>query len=168
MVWGTGTYGINLSDLKTFYAKYDVDNDVSLVHPMGYPGNSQGDNFGEGTLDAQYISSLGPGITTFVYNSNNSASTEFGLGFGPAMTDFIVALANIVRVLSLIERRKGKNVRSLAAEPTPSRCLDLSRQSLLVLLQRDVQRGDEDQQDAHLRGVRRLWYESEIVKHHKP
>ncbi len=37
---------------------------------------------------------LGPGVRTFEYNSNDSSSTEAGLGFGPAMVDFIVALAN--------------------------------------------------------------------------
>jgi hypothetical protein len=47
-----------------------------IVTAMGYPGESSGDNFGEGTLDTQYVSGIAPGVRTFAYNSNNSASTE--------------------------------------------------------------------------------------------
>ena len=47
------------------------------------------DNFGDGTLDTHMISSFGLNVNTLVSNTNTSASTEEGNGFGQAMLDFI-------------------------------------------------------------------------------
>lgn len=47
----------------------------------------------EATLDVSYISGIGQGITTLVYNSNSSMSTEEGNGFGAALLHFAASLA---------------------------------------------------------------------------
>lgn len=94
MVWGTGTFGFASSDLAQFYTTYNISNPLSNLIPFGMAGTVGGDNFGEGTLDTTYISSLGVGIATIVANTDNSSDTEWGPGFGPALLNFVDALSN--------------------------------------------------------------------------
>lgn len=91
MVWGTGTFGYSSEDLSSFYSTFNVDNDVSNVRAKGHKGDPSGANFGEGTLDTQYISGIATNTNTQVFNSNNSATTEFSYGFGYAMLEFTKA-----------------------------------------------------------------------------
>ena len=105
MVWGPGTFGYSESELERLKrddvpllnldkVKFDTEN-------HGEPG---GDNFGEGNLDTQMISSFGLNATVIVSNTNTSSSTEEGNGFGEAMLDFVTALANredLPQILSL-------------------------------------------------------------------
>ena len=62
---------------------YDTDNH----------GEAGGDNFMEGQLDVEMISTFGLGATTLVSNTNTTASTEEGSGFGAALLDFLTELA---------------------------------------------------------------------------
>jgi hypothetical protein len=94
MVWGTGTYGYSTADLSMFYSKYDVAGNVSSVSMLGYQGNPNGANWGEATLDVQYISSVGLGVATIVANTDNATSSESSGGFGPGFLEFAAALAN--------------------------------------------------------------------------
>eukprot|EP00128_Syssomonas_multiformis_P001382 Colp12_sorted_trinity150504_noHs@16960 len=94
MVWGTGTFGFLKSDLPKFWSTYKINNDVSLLVTEGSAGTAGGDNFGEGTLDVTYIASMGTGVKTLVANTNTSKSTETGGGFGPALLNFALSLAN--------------------------------------------------------------------------
>jgi hypothetical protein len=94
MVWGTGTYGYSTADLSMFYSKYDVAGNVSSVSMLGYQGNPNGANWGEATLDVQYISSVGLGVATVVANTDNATSSESSGGFGPGFLEFAAALAN--------------------------------------------------------------------------
>ena len=64
----------------------------------GTPG---GDNFGEGQLDVDMISSFGLNVTTLVANTNTSASTEETTGFGAALLNFLTDLSS---------REEGKKV----------------------------------------------------------
>merc|ERR1719277_2398672 len=67
-------------------------------------GVAGGDNFAEGNLDTKMIASFGLNVETIVSNTNTSASTEEGSGFGQAMLDFVTGLAARARlphVLSL-------------------------------------------------------------------
>mmetsp|Transcript_44113 Transcript_44113/g.86261 ORF Transcript_44113/g.86261 Transcript_44113/m.86261 type:complete len:565 (-) Transcript_44113:202-1896(-) len=105
MVWGPGTFGYSLSQLKRFKqsqcpllnldkVKFDTQN-------HGEPG---GDNYGEGNLDTQMISAFGLNVTTLVSNTNTSSSTEEGKGFGAALLDFLTELPSrpdLPQVLSL-------------------------------------------------------------------
>jgi len=105
MVWGPGTFGYSQSQLLMFKAtecpklamskvKFDTQN-------HGQPG---GDNFGEGNLDVRMIASFGLGVETLVSNTNTSASTEEGMGFGQALLDFITKLSSrptLPQVLSI-------------------------------------------------------------------
>lgn len=79
MVWGPGTFGYSASQLGQFKeiqcpllnmdkVKFDTENH----------GKSGGDNYGEGNLDTQMISSFGLNVQTLVSNTNVSASTEEG------------------------------------------------------------------------------------------
>ena len=94
MVWGTGTYGYSEADLSMFYKNYDVAGNVSNVRMLGYAGVPNGANWGEATLDVQYISSIGLGVATVVANTDNATSSESSGGFGPGFLEFAVALAN--------------------------------------------------------------------------
>ena len=105
MVWGPGTFGFSVSGLQQFAQQQcpllAVDKVKFDTANHGTPG---GDNFGEGTLDTHMISSFGLNVNTLVSNTNTSASTEEGNGFGQAMLDFLTALANrktLPQVLSL-------------------------------------------------------------------
>ena len=55
-------------------------------------GKAGGDNYGEGNLDVSMITSFGLNVETIVSNTNTSASTEEGNGFGQAMLDFVTEL----------------------------------------------------------------------------
>jgi len=104
MVWGPGTYGILKSDLSSYYSQFSVPTTASSVSQQGFKGTPGGDNFGEATLDTEVITAMAPGVPTIVYNSNNSQSTEEGLGFGYAFLDFVQNMssqAQIPWVLSL-------------------------------------------------------------------
>jgi len=84
---------------------FNVTASVSDVRITQFKGTPGGDNWGEGTLDATYITSMAPGVTTWVVNSNTSMSTEEGTGFGWAFYDELMALNQVqllpVTVLSL-------------------------------------------------------------------
>eukprot|EP01104_Vermistella_antarctica_P007906 TRINITY_DN1958_c0_g1_i1.p1 TRINITY_DN1958_c0_g1~~TRINITY_DN1958_c0_g1_i1.p1 ORF type:complete len:639 (-),score=152.97 TRINITY_DN1958_c0_g1_i1:1584-3470(-) len=106
MVYGAGTYGYLESDLKSFYSKFNVDEDISLVSTVGFQGVPGGDNFYEATLDIQYITGIAPGIKSLVVNNNNTKSADNGPVFGYAMLDWMTTLAaandtDIPYVLSL-------------------------------------------------------------------
>ncbi len=88
----------------------------------GYSGKPGGDNFYEGTLDTEYISSMALGVKTVVANTNNSFSTEEGsgifvlflvrwhwlshssllTGFGDALLSFVANLVVRNKVLVVI------------------------------------------------------------------
>ena len=77
---------------------------VDKVSADGFIGTAGGDNYEEGNLDTQMIASFGLNVTTLVSNTNTSASTEEGVGFGQAFLDFLTSLANrpvLPQVLSL-------------------------------------------------------------------
>jgi len=94
MIWGPGTYGYKESDLENFFKHFcptcstsKVEFDVSNLW-----NGTDGDNFGEGTLDVQWIASMGNGVRTLVSNTNISASTEKGESFGNALFEFLIML----------------------------------------------------------------------------
>ena len=105
MVWGPGTFGYDPSQLAQLKesecpllnlskVKFDTPN-------HGTPG---GDNWMEGNLDVSMISTFGLNVETLVSNTNTSASTEEGNGFGQAMLDFVTELAGrdiVPQVLSI-------------------------------------------------------------------
>jgi len=95
MVWGPGTFGYSASQLRLHKlmqcplldlakVKFDTDNH----------GEAQGDNFEEGNLDVKMIASFGLNVKTLVSNTNTSASTEEGEGFGQALLSFVTELAS--------------------------------------------------------------------------
>lgn len=89
-VWGPGTFGVLTSDLSAFYSYYSVPASTGAVKIPWHKGTPGGDNFGEGTLDATYITSMAPGVATYVINSNTSESTEESPGFGYALENFML------------------------------------------------------------------------------
>ena len=98
---------------------------MDKVKTDGFKGKAGGDNYGEGNLDTRQIASFGErhapprvgsvdklqptvstglNVSTLVSNTNTSASTEEGMGFGQAMLDFVTSLAArpvVPHVLSL-------------------------------------------------------------------
>lgn len=93
MVWGPGTFGYSPTALQawktamcplinTEKVKFDTENHGRV-----------GDNFIEGNLDVTMITSFGLNVETVVSNTNTSASTEEGTGFGQALLDFATELA---------------------------------------------------------------------------
>lgn len=104
MVWGPGTFGFGRGGLEGFRDAHCPLLNVDKVQVDGFHGTAGGDNYGEGNLDTQMIASFGLNVTTLVSNTNTSASTEEGAGFGQAMLDFITSLAArpvLPQVLSL-------------------------------------------------------------------
>ena len=96
MVWGPGTFGVADDDLNAFYYAFNVSTSAAAVIERvggGGAGVPGGDNFGEGTLDATYITSMGLGVRTLVANTNATNTTEETFGFGWALLDFARALA---------------------------------------------------------------------------
>jgi len=105
MVWGPGTFGYGHEALENFKrSECGLLNTNKVVYDTANHGVPHGDNFFEGTLDVQMISAYGLNITTVVSNTNTSASTEEGTGFGLAMLNFITELASrkdVPQILSL-------------------------------------------------------------------
>ena len=96
MVWGPGTFGVADDDLNAFYYAFNVSTSAAAVIERvggGGAGVPGGDNFGEGTLGATYITSMGLGVRTLVANTNATNTTEETFGFGWALLDFARALA---------------------------------------------------------------------------
>lgn len=94
MVWGPGSYGYSTSDLAQFYEAFHMDpSNVHNVNTTDFKGTPGGDNFGEGSLDVQQISSMALGCKTLVSNTNTSKSTEETYGFGYAFLDFLIEIA---------------------------------------------------------------------------
>eukprot|EP01047_Picozoa_sp_COSAG01_P038332 COSAG01_NODE_3105_length_6577_cov_4.068077_6_plen_582_part_00 len=104
MVWGPGTFGYGKGGLEGFRDAHCPLLNVDKVKTDGYKGKAGGDNYGEGNLDTRQIASFGLNVSTLVSNTNTSASTEEGAGFGQAMLDFVTSLAArpvVPHVLSL-------------------------------------------------------------------
>lgn len=105
MVWGPGTFGYSARDLGLFRDHYAPKLDLKKITCNSKADcANHGDNFGEGSLDTEYISSMGLGVRTEALNTNMSSSTEEGEGFGQALLDFIVTLSqkqDVPHVLSL-------------------------------------------------------------------
>jgi len=94
MVYGTGTFGYREDDIAMFFNTYAPSSsvkDVSFDKSNVWKGKT-GKNFVEGELDVSYIAGMAPGVKTLVANSNISASTEAGEGFGAALLAFLVEL----------------------------------------------------------------------------
>jgi len=77
-----------------FYHNYCPNCNVSNVgfDVSNLWNGTTGDNFGEGSLDVQYISSMGNGVKTLVTNTNISPDTESGVAFGEALFNFLIML----------------------------------------------------------------------------
>jgi hypothetical protein len=94
MVWGPGTFGYDPVALYVFAQEQCPLLNVSqIMFDNNNHGQAGGDNFGEGSLDVSMIASFGLNVKTIVSNTNTSASTEEGNGFGQALLDFLVDLA---------------------------------------------------------------------------
>eukprot|EP00008_Paramoeba_atlantica_P011211 CAMPEP_0201492618 /NCGR_PEP_ID=MMETSP0151_2-20130828/34030_1 /ASSEMBLY_ACC=CAM_ASM_000257 /TAXON_ID=200890 /ORGANISM="Paramoeba atlantica, Strain 621/1 / CCAP 1560/9" /LENGTH=610 /DNA_ID=CAMNT_0047879535 /DNA_START=1 /DNA_END=1833 /DNA_ORIENTATION=- len=93
MVWGSGTYGILESDMIQFFSAYGINEDLSLIEPKGRPGYPPGDNFAEATLDVQYIGGMANNITTVAWNNDDRPISEFNIGMGDAMLEFMYYLS---------------------------------------------------------------------------
>lgn len=109
MVFGTGTFGYREDDLKLFhrtYASTSSSDDVSLDEHNAWSGDT-GKNFVEGMLDVSYITAFAPGVKTIVANTNSSAATEAGEGFGAAMLAFLVDLNGRDKVPSVLSLSLG-------------------------------------------------------------
>jgi len=95
MVWGPGTYGVSFDDLSQFYSTFNITASTASVSIPMFKGTPGGDNWGEGSLDASYITAFAPGVSTLVVNSNTSMTTEEGLGFGYAFSEFLFYLGSL-------------------------------------------------------------------------
>lgn len=85
------------------YATTSSSKDVSFDQSNKWTGET-GKNFVEGELDVSYIAAMAPGVKTLVANTNISAATESGEGFGAALLAFLVELngrPNVPNVLSM-------------------------------------------------------------------
>lgn len=102
MVWGPGTFGVAKSDLASFYSYWGLPSTTAQVDIPWFPGQEGGDNFGEGTLDATYTTSMAPGVKTYVVNSNTSMSAEEGPGFGYALENFLVLTLGQMKQVPLV------------------------------------------------------------------
>ncbi|GMI07791.1 hypothetical protein TrVE_jg6396 [Triparma verrucosa] len=105
MVWGPGTFGYSKAKLEAHKIAeaplINMDKIEFWTENHGTPG---GDNFGEGQLDVDMISSFGLNVTTLVANTNTSASTEETTGFGAALLNFLTDLSSreeVPHVLSM-------------------------------------------------------------------
>ena len=105
MVWGPGTFGYSPETLALFKEQQaPLINMDKVLFATPNHGVAGGDNFGEGQLDVQMISSFGLNATTLVSNTNTSASTEETNGFGAALLDFVADLSanqSIPHILSM-------------------------------------------------------------------
>jgi len=129
MVWGPGTFGYSSSQLASFSRmQCPLLNLSQIVFDTDNHGIEGGANFGEGQLDVSMISTFGLNIKTLVSNTNTSASTEQGNGFGEALLDFIVELSgrqNIPQVLSM-------SLGSLSAYSCDLLCSEAAKKSIKV------------------------------------
>lgn len=93
MVWGPGTFGYDRASLEQLKSSevplLNLEKIVYYTKNHGVPG---GDNYGEGSLDTTMTSSFALNATIIVANTNTSASTEEGNGFGQALLDFVQEL----------------------------------------------------------------------------
>lgn len=95
MIWGPGSFGYSSLQLRLHKAKQcPLLNMNKVKFDTANHGESGGDNYGEGNLDTKMISSFGLNVSTIVSNTNISASTEEGDGFGQALLDFATELAS--------------------------------------------------------------------------
>ena len=95
MVWGPGSFGYSREALRIFKRMEAPLLNMSRVQfDTENHGESGGDNFGEGMLDTKMISAFGLNVRTLVSNTNTSASTEEGNGFGQALLDFLTSLTS--------------------------------------------------------------------------
>jgi len=166
MVWGPGTFGYSTWQLRLFKASQCPKLNMQKVKfDTPYHGSAGGDNFGEGNLDTQMIAAFGLNVETLVSNTNTSASTEEGYGFGQTMLDFLTQLAarpKLPHVLSL-------SLGSLSAASCDKLCdeaaklghsreecdsfLQTQRQVCMFLSKEQVQRIDTALQVLGARGV---------------
>jgi len=105
MVWGPGTFGYSKVQLAMHKASQCPKLNMGKVKfDTNNHGQAGGDNYGEGNLDVKMIASFGLNVETLVSNTNTSASTEEGYGFGQALLDFITELSSrktVPQVLSM-------------------------------------------------------------------
>ncbi|GMH58693.1 hypothetical protein TL16_g02665 [Triparma laevis f. inornata] len=105
MVWGPGTFGYSKAKLEAHKIKEaPLINMDKVEFWTENHGTSGGDNFGEGQLDVDMITSFGLNVTTLVANTNTSASTEETTGFGAALLNFLTDLSSreeVPHVLSM-------------------------------------------------------------------
>lgn len=104
MVWGPGSFGYSKVALGAFKLSQCPLLNMGKVQFDTENHGHVGDNYMEGNLDVSMIASFGLNVTTLVSNTNASASTEEGQGFGQALLDFITELAarkTVPHVLSI-------------------------------------------------------------------
>lgn len=104
MVWGPGTFGYSAMDLRDFQESQCPKLNMEKVKFDTENHGKSGDNFGEGNLDTKMIAAFGLNVMTLVSNTNTSASTEEGDGFGQALLDFVTELSSreiVPHVLSM-------------------------------------------------------------------
>jgi len=95
MVWGPGTFGYSKVALeKQKNTEAPLINMDKIIFDTANEGEEGGDNFMEGQLDVNMVSSFGLNVTTLVSNTNTTASTEESTGFGAALLQFLTQLAN--------------------------------------------------------------------------
>eukprot|EP00440_Ansanella_granifera_P062114 gb/GFBE01067341.1/.p1 GENE.gb/GFBE01067341.1/~~gb/GFBE01067341.1/.p1 ORF type:complete len:568 (+),score=112.16 gb/GFBE01067341.1/:1-1704(+) len=125
MVWGPGTFGYSRIQLGLFKASQCPLLDMGKVQfDTPNHGSAGGDNYGEGNLDTQMIASFGLNAETIVSNTNTSASTEEGLGFGQAMLDFLTELSGRPRLPQVLSLSLG----SLSAASCDKLCDEAAKQ----------------------------------------
>jgi len=108
MVWGPGSFGVSMDDLETFYEYYCESCDTKdVTYDTENHGKSGGDNFMEGSLDTQLISSMGEHVPTIVSNTNTSMETEEGQGFGWALLNFLIDMNNRDSVPTVLSMSLG-------------------------------------------------------------
>jgi len=124
MVWGPGTFGYSTSDLKRHKdTQCPLLNMDKIKFDTQNHGKNGGDNFGEGNLDVQMITSFGLNVETVVSNTNTSASTEEGTGFGQALLDFITELSSRTTVPQVLSMSLG----SLSAASCDLLCTEAAK-----------------------------------------
>ena len=124
MVWGPGTFGFSLKDLEAFAAQQaPLINTAKVLFDTPNHGVPGGDNFGEGQLDTEMISSFGLNATVLVSNTNTSASTEETTGFGVALLDFAAQLSARPAVPHVLSMSLG----SLSDASCSLLCAEVSR-----------------------------------------
>lgn len=105
MTWGPGTFGYSKAELERFkLTQAPLINMDKVIFDTENHGEQGGDNFGEGQLDVNMLSSFALNATVLVSNTNTSSSTEETTGFGAALLDFLTGLAareTVPHVLSM-------------------------------------------------------------------